>query len=94
MATSAYRLRALRRLSVAERIQLVADLWDSIAEEDPDAAFPVTPELVVELDRRMTAYERDPAAAEDWRTVRRRITKRLRAQRSAVSSPSVPSRKK
>lgn len=94
MATFACRLRALRRLTVAERIKLVADLWDSIAEEDPNTAFPVTPELAVELDRRMTAYERDPAAAEDWRPVRRRIAKRLRAQRIAVSSPSVSRRKK
>lgn len=94
MATTAYDLKALRRLSVAERIQLVEDLWDSIAEDDPDAAFPVTPELAKELDRRLASHERGPSAAQDWRVVRRRITDRLRTQRKKSASASGPRRKK
>jgi putative addiction module component (TIGR02574 family) len=42
-----------RSLSVAERLQLVEDLWESIAEEAPDEALPLTPELAAELDRRL-----------------------------------------
>ena len=44
---------SLRRLSVAERLQLVEDLWDSIASETPDEVFPLSPELAAELDRRV-----------------------------------------
>lgn len=42
---SAYNLDALRRLSVAERLELIDALWESVAAEAPDEAFPVTPEL-------------------------------------------------
>jgi len=61
-------------LSVAERIELMADLWDSLAE---------TPEAVVlieaqkaELDKRLDAYQRDPTAGDLWSTVRDRIVGR------------------
>ena len=94
MTTSAYDLKALRRLSVAERIQLVEDLWDSIAEDDPDTAFPVTPELADELDRRLADHERNPSAVEDWNTVRRRITNRLRVNRKKAASSSTARKKK
>jgi putative addiction module component (TIGR02574 family) len=93
MAATAYDLNALRRLTVAERIQLVEDLWDSIAEDDPDGAFPVTPELARELDRRLAEHERDPSAAEDWGAVRRRITARLR-KTSNKPTKSATARKK
>lgn len=46
-------LDALGRLSVAERIQLVEDRWDSIARETPDESLPLSPELAAELDHRM-----------------------------------------
>lgn len=44
-------LEELRQLSVAERIQLVEDLWDSIAADS--AAAPLTPAQNTELDRRL-----------------------------------------
>lgn len=47
----------LRELPVEERIKLVEDLWDSIAEDRK--ALPVTPEQKAELDRRLKAYEVD-----------------------------------
>jgi putative addiction module component (TIGR02574 family) len=87
MATSAYSLKALRQLSVAERIQLVEDLWDSIAEDNPDAAFPITPALAAELDRRLADYERDPSIGEDWAVVRRRIAKQVRQAPTAKPAP-------
>ena len=48
----------IRQLSVAERILLVEELWDSIAAEP--ASVPVPPSHVAELDRRLAAYEKDP----------------------------------
>ncbi len=47
----------LRELPVEERIKLVEDLWDSIAEDRK--ALPITPEQRAELDRRLAAYEID-----------------------------------
>ncbi len=61
-------------LSVAERIQLVEDIWDSIAAV-PEAV-PLTEEQREELDRRLDAYHRDPAAGAPWEKVRTRIRAR------------------
>jgi putative addiction module component (TIGR02574 family) len=44
-------LEELRQLSIAERIQLVEDLWDSIAADS--AAAPLTDAQKTELDRRL-----------------------------------------
>ncbi len=44
-------IEELRQLSVAERIQLVEDLWDSIAADS--AAAPSTEAQKVELDHRL-----------------------------------------
>jgi putative addiction module component (TIGR02574 family) len=65
----------LLELPVSERIQLVEDLWDSIAE-GPDA-LPVTEEQACELDRRLEAHRNDPGAAIPWSEVRARLTERL-----------------
>ena len=65
----------LRELPVEERIKLVEDLWDSIAEDRK--ALPVTPEQRAELDRRLAAYEIDKnrgrPAADILADVRRRL---------------------
>ena len=58
-------------LSVAERIQLVEDIWDSIAAV-PDAV-PLTDAQREELDRRLDAYRRNPAAGSPWEEVRERV---------------------
>lgn len=50
-------------LSVDERLQLVGDIWDSIAAEataDP-AALPLTDAQRAELDRRVAEYDADPS---------------------------------
>lgn len=44
-----------RKLSLEERIQLVEDLWDSIAADHN--LLPLTPEERAELDRRLDAYQ-------------------------------------
>lgn len=51
---------ALFALPVAERLQLVEDLWDSIAAEQE--AAPVSPEVVTELRERMTRYDANPSS--------------------------------
>ena len=58
-------------LSVPERIQLVEDIWDSIAEL-PESV-PLTGEQKEELDRRLDAYHQNPDEGSPWDIVRERI---------------------
>ncbi len=74
MANPAVDFEALRRLSISERLQLVEDLWDTIAQDAPDAALPVSPELAEELDRRLAEHEADPGAAVSWEAVRSELS--------------------
>jgi putative addiction module component (TIGR02574 family) len=75
MATPAFDFAALRRLSVPERLRLVEELWDSIAEDAPDEALPVTPELAAELDRRLAEHEANPDDVVSWEDARARLLK-------------------
>ncbi len=76
MADSSINIGALKQLSVAERIQLVEDLWDSIIEDAPDDAFPISPELAAELDRRVAEIKANPELGAPWDEVRRGILER------------------
>jgi putative addiction module component (TIGR02574 family) len=61
-------------LSVPERIQLVEDIWDSVAEAPESVAL--TQDEKTELDRRLKAYHQDPSEGSPWGMVRERITSR------------------
>ena len=65
----------LRTLSPDERMQLVEDIWDSIAADQ--AALPLTDEQRVELDRRLDAYERDNIKGREASDVVTTLKKRL-----------------
>ena len=65
----------LRTLSIDERMQLVEDIWDSIAADQ--AALPLTAEQRVELDRRLDAYERDNVKGREVSDVVTALKKRL-----------------
>lgn len=58
----------LRSLPFAERIQLVEDLWDSIA--DDSACLQLTEAQRAELDRRLDDFEGSPDAGLPWDQVR------------------------
>jgi putative addiction module component (TIGR02574 family) len=58
-------------LPVSERLELVGDIWDSIAQA-PDAVE-LTEAQRVELERRLEAYRRDPNAGSPWTEVKARI---------------------
>ena len=64
-------LQDLRRLPIPQRIQLVEDLWDSIAEEA--SAIHLSQEQIAELDRRLDALEAQPASGTPWHIARERI---------------------
>jgi putative addiction module component (TIGR02574 family) len=62
----------LFELPLSERLQLVQDLWDSIASAD----VPITPDQKEELDRRLAGHDRDPRAGDSWDAVKSRIVRR------------------
>ncbi len=62
------------RLSVAERILLVEEIWDSITAQAETLEVPQSHKD--ELDRRLTAYESDPNAGSTWEVVKARLQKK------------------
>lgn len=63
----------LLELPVSERLRLVEDLWDSIAEV-PEA-IELSDDQRTELDRRLEAYHEDPESGSPWNEVKERIVK-------------------
>lgn len=57
-----------RRLSVADRIELVEDIWDSIADEDPQLAL--SDDEHAEIQRRIAEYRADPSIGVPWDQLR------------------------
>jgi putative addiction module component (TIGR02574 family) len=57
------------KLSVAERIQLVGDIWDSIAADAP-GSVELTEAQRRELRRRLAEHDADPGSAIPWAQVR------------------------
>jgi putative addiction module component (TIGR02574 family) len=68
-------LRQLRSLSVAERLELVEDLWDSIAEDPGELRLMAS--HLAELDRRIDRFEESPDQGIDWNTLKGRILESL-----------------
>jgi putative addiction module component (TIGR02574 family) len=63
----------LFELSCAERLQLVEDLWDSIAKEADQ--IPVPDWQIEEVERIRLKAEQNPASLESWDSVRDWIVK-------------------
>ena len=64
-------LAQITQMSTAERIQLVEDIWDTIAAHPED--IPLTEAQVNELDRRLTAYHQSPQSGASWQEVQERV---------------------
>jgi putative addiction module component (TIGR02574 family) len=60
------------KLSVSERIQLVEDIWDSIASEAPNS-IELSQAQKIELHRRVAAHRADPSTAISWEQVRSKL---------------------
>jgi len=63
----------LLKLPVAERLELVQDLWDSIAADCEREPYPLTEEQRQDLERRLAEADDDPTGGALWREVRERI---------------------
>ncbi|MSR64931.1 MAG: addiction module protein [Verrucomicrobiae bacterium] len=67
-------LASVFKLEKSEKLQLVEDLWDSIAA-DP-SSVPVTEWQKAELERRKQKYLKNPNSGSSWPEVKRRIRAR------------------
>jgi putative addiction module component (TIGR02574 family) len=68
--------RELFKLSTAEKLELVEELWDSIPEKDE--ALELTAEQREDLDRRLAEADADPDGGMPWEEARERIRQRRR----------------
>lgn len=63
------------QLSVAERILLVQEIWDSIADQEDE--LPLTDAQREDLKRRLAAYEANPKAGSTWEEVGKRLREQI-----------------
>ena len=66
----------INRLNPAERMQLVEEILDSLANEQEPS--PLSEAKRRELDRRIAALEANPAGVSPWEEVEARVLARLR----------------
>jgi putative addiction module component (TIGR02574 family) len=66
----------INRLSPAERMQLVEEILDSLANEQEPS--PLSEAKRNELDRRIAALDANPAGVSPWEEVEARVLARLR----------------
>jgi putative addiction module component (TIGR02574 family) len=66
----------INRLNPAERMQLVEEILDSLANEQEP--LPLSEAKRRELDRRIAALEANPAGVSPWEEVEARVLARLR----------------
>jgi len=69
MTTTA--LAEIAQLSISERIQLVEDIWDTVAAAPDDLSL--TEPQREELERRLQAHRQNPQMVSSWQEVSQRI---------------------
>jgi len=62
----------ITRLTTKERLDLISELWDSIAPED----VRLTPSQEAELARRMATFDTDAKNAVSWEDIEAELNKR------------------
>lgn len=74
MMTSQELSEEIAQLSVAERLALVENIWDSVAKS-PDE-IPMTQEQCEELDRRIEEFEENPKDGIRWQDLKAMLRSR------------------
>jgi putative addiction module component (TIGR02574 family) len=64
----------ISRLSPEERLDLIGELWDSLAAEE----VRLTPAQERELDRRMATFDDDTKGAAPWESIDREFVRQKR----------------
>jgi putative addiction module component (TIGR02574 family) len=67
-------LKEAAKLPVPDRIKLVEDIWNSIADEPEKVPF--TAAQIKELDRRLELMRKNPGRAIPWEQAKARILER------------------
>ena len=58
----------IKKLSIAERLLLVEEIWDSIAAENE--AFDLSQSQREELDRRIESFKQNPSQGRTWEEIK------------------------
>lgn len=66
------RVAEIFELSVAERIQIVEDIWDSIGSA-PEK-LPLSEAEKLELDKRLESYKLNPSEGISWETLKKNLS--------------------
>jgi putative addiction module component (TIGR02574 family) len=66
-------LAEIERMSVPERLQLLDEIWESLAAAPEEV--PVTPAQREELRRRVAAYRANPQEGASWEVVKAKMGK-------------------
>lgn len=61
------------QLSVAERVQIVEDIWDSIAKNPEELTLSETEKQI--LDKRIESYQENPNEGIEWETLKKNLSK-------------------
>lgn len=69
-------LEQAKRLSVEERVELVAAIWDTVAEDAGAGSLPVSDEHRRELDGRLEDRQQNPDSESPWNEVAERLRNR------------------
>lgn len=64
-------LNEIKKLSVAERIVLVENIWDSIVDSNQELSL--SQEQKEELDKRLEEYEKNPNNTSNWEEVKKTV---------------------
>ena len=66
-------IKQARNLSIPDRIRLVEEIWDTIAEENE--AFELTDAQKLELDRRLESARNNPGQGRTWDEIKAEFMK-------------------
>ncbi len=58
-------------LSVAEKIQIVEDIWDSISNTPEELSL--SEDEKMELDKRLESYRKNPDEGVEWETLKKNL---------------------
>jgi putative addiction module component (TIGR02574 family) len=68
---NAINLESVLKLPIEERIRIVEEIWDSVANDVSEVEL--QPWQVEELDRRIAGFDADPGEGVPWAEVERRV---------------------